>query len=437
MLRLPGMGRRTFLQLGAAGLTSLSLPRLAEARPNNRDTRVIVLWLEGGPSHIDLWDMKPEAPAEYRGFWRPVSTNVAGIQVSEMLPRQAKIADTFSILRTLNHKDGDHIGSSHILLTGRPGPTAIDQPSMSPSMGSIVARSAGARRPGLPPYVVATRAQSGNLRPGYFGAHYLGRGFDPFETGGYPNSPGFKVENLAMPKGLTVERLDDRRQLRQSFDALRRAGDTFGQAEALNHFERQAFELVTSPAVREAFSLSSEPEANRNRYGRNDWGQSTLLAKRLAEAGVTFTTVNMGGWDQHGDLKAKMDDYLPKLDMAVSALFQDLASSGLLEKVCVVVMGEMSRMPRMNSGFQGQPAGRDHWSEAISLLIGGGGVKGGRIVGKTDSRGEQIVERPASVGDLHATLYHVLGIDPGLAFPDNAGRPVPLLDEGAPIRELL
>ena len=435
MLRIPGVGRRTFLQLGAAGLTSLSLPRLAQAG-TSKDTRVIVLWLEGGPSHIDLWDMKPDAPAEYRGFWRPVGTKVPGLQISEMLPRQARAADKFSIVRSLHHKDGDHIGSAHILLTGRPGPTAIDQPAMSPSMGSVVARAAGARRPGLPPYVVATRAQSGNLRPGYFGAHYLGRGFDPFETGGYPNSPSFKVENLAMPGGLTVERLDDRRALRKSFDALRQAADQ-GQADALEHFERQAFELVTSDAVRKAFSLSSESDANRERYGRNDWGQSVLLAKRLAEAGVTFTTVNMGGWDQHGDLKAKMDDYLPKLDRAVASLFEDLASSGLLEKVCVVVMGEMGRTPRMNSGFQGQPAGRDHWSDAISLLIGGGGVKGGRIVGKTDSRAEQILERPVSVPDLHATLYHVLGIDPGLAFNDNFGRPVPLLDDGHPVRELL
>jgi uncharacterized protein (DUF1501 family) len=434
MIRLPGMGRRTFLQLGAAGLTSLSLPRLAEARPA-KDTRIIVLWLEGGPSHMDLWDMKPDAPAEYRGFWRPIRSAADAFQVSEMLPQQARVADRFSVVRSLHHKDGDHIGSAHILLTGRPGPTAVDQPAMSPSMGSIIARAAGARRPGLPPYVVATRAQSGNLRPGYFGAHYLGRGFDPFETGGYPNSPAFKVENLSMPGGLTVERLDDRRALRKSFDALRRAADE-GQAESLEHFERQAFELVTSPAVREAFSLSSEAPANRERYGRNDWGQSVLLAKRLAEAGVTFTTVNMGGWDQHGDIKAKMDDYLPKLDKAVSALFEDLSSSGLIEKVCVVVMGEMSRTPRMNAGFQGQPAGRDHWSDAISLLIGGGGVQGGRVVGRTDSRGEQILERPVSVPDLHATLYHVLGIDPSMTFLDNAGRPVPLIDDGHPVREL-
>ena len=386
---------------------------------------------------MDLWDMKPDAPAEYRGFWRPIGTNVPGVQVSEMLPRQARIADKFSILRSLHHKDGDHIGSAHILLTGRPGPVAIDQPAMSPSQGSIVARAAGARRPGLPPYVVATYARSGNLRPGYFGAHYLGRGFDPFETGGYPNSPSFKVENLAMPNGLTVERLDDRRALRKSFDDLRRTGDTLGQGEALDSFERQAYELVTSESVRKAFSLSSESDATRDRYGRNHWGQSVLLAKRLAEAGVTWTTVNMGGWDQHGDLKAKMDDYLPKLDMAVSALFQDLSASGLLEKVCVVVMGEMGRTPRMNNGFQGQPAGRDHWSDAISLLIGGGGIKGGRIVGKTDARAEQIVERPVSVGDLHATLYHVLGIDPYMTFPDNSGRPVPLIDDGAAVRELL
>ena len=257
------MGRRTFLQLGAAGLTSLTLPRLAEAK-SSKDTRVIVLWLEGGPSHMDLWDMKPQAPAEYRGFWRPVGTNVPGIQVSEMLPRQARIADKFSILRSLHHKDGDHIGSAHILLTGRPGPVAIDQPAMSPSMGSIVGRAAGARRPGFPPYVVATRAQSGNLRPGYFGAHYLGRGFDPFETGGYPESPNFKVENLAMPNGLTVERLDDRRALRKSFDELRRTGDSFGQAEALDQFEKQAVELVTrSKACFSNLSMASKaPESS-------------------------------------------------------------------------------------------------------------------------------------------------------------------------------
>jgi len=193
---------------------------------------------------------------------------------------------------------------------------------------------------------------------------------------------------------------------------------------------------VTSKAVTRAFDLSGEDEATRDRYGRNTWGQSTLLARRMAEAGVSFVTVNMGGWDQHGDLKAKMDLYLPRLDAAVSALFQDLHSRGLLEKTLVVVSGEMSRMPRMNDGFGGQPPGRDHWSSAISLVLGGGGVQGGRIVGATDSRGETIVERPVTPEQLHATIYHVLGIDPSTSFPDRAGRPIAAVDRDEPIREL-
>jgi hypothetical protein len=428
----PGLSRRNFVRLGLGGAASLGLPGLLRAREGSKkDTRVILLWLEGGPSHMDLWDMKPEAPPEYRGFWRPVVTNVPGLRITEMFPRQARHADKFSIVRTLHHGDGDHIGSAHILLTGRTGPTVADQAPKSPSMGSIAARVAGARRPGLPPFVAVPRAGSP-----YFGAQYVGRAFDPFETGGYPESPAFKVQNLNLPGGLTLDRLDDRRSLRRSLDTLRRETDGSGTLDAMDRFEQQAFELVTSPAVSSAFDLSREPEKSRDRYGRNPWGQCVLLARRLAEAGVTFTTVNMGGWDQHGDLKAKMELYLPRLDMAVASLFEDLAASGLLEKTLVLVCGEMSRTPRMNDGFSGQPAGRDHWSSAISLVLGGGGIKGGRVVGATDPRGEFIVERPVTPEDLHATIYHVLGIDPATSFPDSAGRPVAAVDGGRPIREL-
>jgi hypothetical protein len=427
-----GMSRRHFLQLGAAGLTTLGLPGILRAREGSQaDTRVILLWLEGGPSHMDLWDMKPEAPAEYRGFWRPLRTNVPGMHITEMFPKQARLADKFSIVRSLHHGDGDHPGSNHIVLTGRPGVTISDAAQKSPSIGSVVARAAGARRPGVPPYVVAT-AKGGN----YLGAGYVGRAYEPFETGGYPNSKGFKIANLTLPGGMTLERLEDRRRLRKSLDTLRRDVEASGHFDALDQFERQAYELVTGPAVRRAFDLESEDEKVRDRYGRNHWGQSTLLARRLAEAGVTFVTVSMGGWDQHGDLKAKMHDYLPKVDAAVSSLFEDLASTGLLEKVLVLVMGEMSRTPRMNNGFQGMPAGRDHWNDAISLVLGGGGVKGGRIVGATDPRGEHITERPVTIQDLHATVYQVLGIDPYTSFVNTAGRPVPAVDDGTPIREL-
>jgi len=434
-----GLSRRSFLRLGAAGLTSLGLPQILRAREGraSKDTRVILIWLEGGPSHIDLWDMKPAAPAEYRGYWRPIDTNVPGMRITEMFPRQAKVADKFSIVRTLHHGDGDHIGSAHILLTGRVGPTISNQSPTAPSQGSVVARTIGSRRPGLPPYVVIPQAVSGVMRPGYFGASYVGQSYDPFETGGDPNSPAFKINNLTLSSGMSVDRLDDRRSLRRSLDTLRRDADANGSFDALDSFEKQAFELVTSSGVQQAFNLSQEPDAMRDRYGRNTWGQSTLLARRMVEAGVSFVTVNMGGWDQHGDLKAKMESYLPRLDMAVAALFQDLASSGLLEKTLVVVCGEMSRAPRMNDGFGGQPPGRDHWSSAISLVMGGGGVKGGTIVGTTDPRGESIVERPVTPEQLHATIYHVLGVDPSTSFLDRAGRPVAAVDRDEPIRELL
>lgn len=435
MLRVDSgvLGRRDFLQLGAAGLGAFAMPSLLRAREGRagKDTRVILLWLEGGPSHMDLWDMKPEAPPEYRGFWRPIATNAPGVQVSETLPRMARVADKFSIIRTLHHDDPDHIGSPHILLTGRPGPTIQQPAAKAPSLGSIAARMAGARRPGLPGYVVVPRGGP------YHGAQYVGRAFDPFETGGDPNRKEFRIQNLTLPGGLTLERIEERRALRRGLDMLRRDVDKAGMFEAMDKFEQQAYELLSSPALARAFDLNAEDEKLRNLYGRNTWGQATLLARRLVEAGVTFATVNMGGWDQHWNLKPVMNDYLPKLDALVSALFQDLASRGLLEKVLVIVTGEFSRTPRMNDGSgQGTP-GRDHWNNAISLLAGGGGVKGGRVVGKTDARGEYIVERPVTPEELHATIYHVLGVDPSISFVNTAGRPVPILDGASPIRELL
>jgi hypothetical protein len=354
------------------------------------------------------------------------------MQITEMFPRQAKIADKFSILRTLHHNDTDHIGSPHIMLTGRVGPTIAEQAPTAPSMGSIVARTVGARRPGLPPYVVVPQIGGGK----YFGAHYAGHAYDPFDVAGDPNGKAFKVHNLSLSAGMSVARLDDRRGLRRSLDTLQRSADDTGAFDAMDKFEKQAFELVTSQNVSRAFDLGSESEEMRDRYGRTTWGQSTLLARRMSEAGVSFVTVNMGGWDQHGDLKAKMEQYLPSVDRAVSALFQDLSARGLLEQTLVVVAGEFGRTPRMNTGFGSQPPGRDHWNTAFSLILGGGGIKGGRIVGRTDSKAESIVERPVTVEQFHATLYHALGIDPSIQLIDRGGRPVPLVDGNETIREL-
>jgi uncharacterized protein (DUF1501 family) len=435
-----GLSRRSFVQLGAAGLASLGLPGLLRARANAaepKDTRVILIWLDGGPSHMDTYDLKPDAPAEYRGFWRPIATPVPGMQVTEMFPKHAKVADKFSIIRSIWHNDGDHFGGAHRMLTGRPGATGADTNGKYPSIGSIASKMSGSRRRGLPAYVSVPHASSIGLRPGYFAGNYLGQQYDPFETDGDPNSATFSVRNLKLSEGLTVDRISDRRTLLKSFDTLRRDVDAGGQFDTMNRFEQQAFELVTSAEVRKAFDLSSEDEKLRDRYGRNTWGQSTLLARRLVESGVTFTTVLYGGWDHHWDLKAGMESHLPRVDAAVATLFEDLSSRGLLEKVLVLVMGEFSRTPRMNDGSGRGTPGRDHWGNSLAVLAGGGGLKGGVVVGSTDRKGEAPKDRPLTPQDLHATIYHVLGIDPTVQFLNHQGRPVPAIDQGEPIKELL
>ena len=439
-----GLSRRSFVQLGMAGLASLGLPglmRLKDASANGgnpaKDTRVILIWLDGGPSHMDLYDMKPNAPAEYRGLWRPIRTNVAGMEISELFPKQAKVADKFSIVRSLWHNDGDHFGGAHRMLTGRPGATGADTTGKFPSIGSIATRITGSRVKGMPPYVSVPHASTVGIRPGYFGANYLGQPNDPFETEGDPNNKDFKVRNLTMTQGLTVDRIGHRRSLLRSFDTMRRDADASGNFDAMDKFEQQAFELVTSADVRKAFDLSAEDEKLRDRYGRNGWGQSTLLARRLVEAGVTFTTVLFGGWDHHWNLKEGMESLLPRVDAAVSTLFDDLSQRGLLSKVSVVICGEFSRTPRMNDGSGNGTPGRDHWGNSMSVVMGGGGLKGGVVVGSTDPKGESPVDRPLTPQDFHATLYHVLGVDPYVQFKDHGGRPVPAIDHGEVIKELL
>ena len=441
-----GLSRRSFVQLGVAGMAAAGLPavlRAKEASGAKKDTSTILIWLDGGPSHLDLYDLKPQAPAEYRGIWMPIRTNVPGIEISELFPRQAKVADKFSLIRSIHHDNGDHFTGAHYMLTSRNGASGADTAGKYPSLGSIVAKSCGARRSGMPAYVAVPHAASIGLRPGYFGANYLGLRHNPFETEGDPNSDGFKVNNLNLANSLTIGRLEDRRSLLSDLDRMRRDVDASGTIDAMDRFEREAYALVTGSAAQKAFDLSSEDPVLRESYGRNTWGQSALLARRLVEAGTTFVTIHLGGWDHHWNLKAGMEDYLPKVDMMVSSLLTDLDNRGLLEKTLVVLCGEFSRTPRMNDGGNGGPPGsqgtpgRDHWGNAMFTLIAGGGVKGGRVVGATNSRGESPKDRPLEPCDLHATIYHLLGVDQHQAFLNHAGRPVPVLDRGQVIHELL
>jgi hypothetical protein len=445
-----GLSRRSFVQLGVAGMATAGLSRVLQAKEESaaagrpkRDTSVILLWLDGGPGHMDMYDMKPEAPAEYRGIWSPIKTNVPGMEVTELFPLHAKCADKFSVVRSIHHDNGDHFSGGHWMLTGKlSGVNGLNNASRSPFIGSMATAVAGSRKPGLPANVAVPYAMSIGLRPGYFGGNYLGPQHNPFETEGDPNADNFQVQNLSIGGGMTVSRLEDRRNLLANFDGIRREVDRNGRFEAMDKFERQAYELVTSPQAREAFDISKEKPEVRERYGRHSWGQSTLLARRLVEAGTTFVTVHFGGWDHHWDLQAGYNNYLPKIDQLVSALFNDLSERGLYDQVLVVLMGEFSRTPRMNDGGNGGAPrsmgtpGRDHWGNSMAVLMGGGGVKGGRLIGSTDRLGEAPKDHPLRPGDLHHTIYHVLGVDPQTSFLDLSGRPTPAIDHGEVIRDL-
>jgi hypothetical protein len=444
-----GVSRRSFVQLGVAGMATAGLPQLLRAKQESadvghakKDTSVILIWLDGGPSHMDTYDMKPDAPEEFRGIWRPIRTNVTGMEVSELLPLHAKIADKFSVVRSLHHDTGDHFAGGHIVLTGRAGANGGDLPLRSPSMGSIANRVCGPRRPGLPGYIAVPYASSIGLRPGYFAGSYLGIQHNPFETEGDPNSPNFQVTNLQVAGGLTIDRLENRHGLLQDLDRIRRDVDATRAMETMDRFEHQAYDMVVGPAARKAFDLSSENAKIRDRYGRTNWGQSTLLARRLVEAGSTFVTVHSGGWDHHWNLKASLESYLPQVDAAVYGLLSDLDERGLSERVLVMMLGEFSRTPRMNNGGNGGPPlsmgtpGRDHWGNSMSCLLAGGGIQGGRMYGSTDRLGESPKDKPVECCDILATVYHVLGIDPTINFANTSGRPIPILDRGNVIRDL-
>lgn len=442
--------RREFLRVGTLALGGLTLPQLirsqAEAGTTQADTSVILFWMWGGPSQLETYDMKPEAPIEYRGPLRPIRTNVPGIEICEYMPRQAKIADKFSIIRSLHHEMSAHNDGSIEMLTGKtpsvPDPTSQAR-SEHPDFGMVASRIRGARADGLPQYVGAQKAPF-MTNPGYLSVSHKA-----FETGD-PSKAGFAPQNLRLATGLNNGRLNDRKDLLSQFDGFRRGLDR--NADALDDFNRRAFTILTSTKVASAFDLSQEDAKLRDSYGRHRWGQSCLLARRLAEAGVAVinidatapndTTKNFS-WDDHAGafhLDFAQRERLPQMDDGLTALITDLHDRGLDKKVLVIACGEFGRSPRVTyapKNFSDQPGvGRDHWPGAFSALIAGGGLKMGQVVGATNSKSEYPVLDPVTPQDLLATVYRHLGIDYRREFLNFAGRPVPILPHGKPIAAL-
>lgn len=426
--------RRVFLKVGTLGLAGLGLADHLRVRASARDsarprkdTAIIQVSLLGGPSHLDTFDMKPGAPVEFRGEFRPIETSVAGIQVCEHLPGLARQMDRLAIVRSVTHGHSAHGMATHAVMTGYAPPVETTD-NLNPSCGSYAAKLRGPNRPRIPAYVCVPDP------PFSAGAAYLGVACNPFRAGGNPASPEFRVRNLAPAPRVDLARLRDRRALLQELDKIRRDVDVQGVASGYDQFYADAFDIVTSSACREAFDLDREDPRLRDRYGRDTWGQSALLARRLVEAGVTFVTLNTGfTWDTHGDNFPTLRNInLPMLDRALGSLIADLHERGLHERVLVVVHGEFGRTPRVNA-----TAGRDHWPGAMSVVFSGGGLKMGQAVGATDPKGEAPRSRPIKPQDVLATVYHVLGIDHRQVFQDAAQRPVPILDEGQVITELI
>jgi len=396
------------------------------------------MWMSGGPGHHETWDPKPDAVDQYRGPFGAIGTSTPGIFFSEMLPRSAQLMHQLAVVRSVRHGSGDHTKGNHWMLTGFEGPDfnkPDNQIQRRPSIGSAVARLRGPNQPGMPAYAAAPHLRGGTDNLFHY-ATYLGGSANPFVVNSDPNSAAYRVRDLTLAGGLTFDRLRDRQTLLAAMDhEMRRAEPSVRDLDS--HYQ-SAFDLLTSSRVRDAFDLSSEPTAIRDVYGRHEFGQSTLLARRLVERGVTFVTVNTQPWDHHGTANrhataegAKL--LLPPFDAAFAALIQDLVDRGLYESTLVVAMGEFGRTPRMN-----EAAGRDHWGHAFSVLMGGGQFARGLTVGKTDEHGAHVLERPVSPEDIAATIYHHLGIDgAATAFPDRAGRPMLLVEHGEPLRELV
>jgi uncharacterized protein (DUF1501 family) len=439
-----GLTRRDFLHAGALSGLGLTLPGFLRATPPGKDSDVncILLFLLGGPSHIDTWDPKPDAPDEVRGPFKPIATAAPGMRISEIFPRMAKLADKFSLIRSVYHTaTAVHDTGHQMMQTGRLFTGGIEHPHAGCALGYLKGG-----RGEVPAHVLIPRpmGRTGGNMPHGQTAGYLGKPFDPFVLNADPSAPDFKVPDLLPPDYISAVRAERRQKLREAVEGSLKAFENQAQTRALDESFELAYKLMSSPRAREAFALDKEPEKVRDRYGRTRFGQSCLLARRLIERDVRFVTVNMFEtvfdeitWDIHGskpftDITEMARLVAPDFDLAYSALLEDLAERGLLASTIVTAMGEFGRTPKINPA-----GGRDHHPGVWTILMGGGPLQGGRVIGESDELGYVPKTRPTQPGEVAATLYQALGLNPHHELPGPQGRPIPLVDYALkPIQEL-
>lgn len=431
-----GISRRAWLKVGSLSLFGMNLPQLLQAEAAQpaaarKDVNFILLWTNGGLSNIDTLDMKPEAPLEYRGEFAPISTNLPGLSVCEHLPLMSRQMDKVCQVRTIVHQGGQHTEATHWMLTGYPQvPDVNGAPvgsTVFPCFGSVVTKELGWKN-GMPPYVQVARSQMV-----YSGGGYLGSAYDPLMVRRNPADKDFSVDDVSIPSQVGAERTARRRSILGKLDAWQRQVDqSSGAVYNRSEFYRQAYDLITSPTAKKAFNISEESDAVRDRYGRNHEGQATLLARRLVESGVRFVAVDFGGYDTHDKNFIRLKNpLLPTLDMAWSALLQDLYDRGMMDNTVVLCAGEFGRTPRVNGA-----AGRDHYPLCNAIGFSGAGVKMGSIVGRTDAKCENVAGKAHSTLDYAATIFRLMGIDDTKEYISNDGRPVLINSGGRPIDEV-
>src|SRR4051812_34185427 len=429
--------RRDCLRLGLGAIfgggliDALRLRGMASGPdPRSRATSCILIWMDGGPSHYETFDPKPDAPAEIRGKFATIATNVPGIAFSQHMTRLATVADKLAIVRSIRHDQGNHGAGNHYMMTGAPPRIPVGCGafvSFHPSLGSVTASERGAAH-GLPPYFsIPSMSRSG-------GPNFLGAKYAPFIVPDNPNNTGFRVRDVTPPRELNDDRFEFRKSLRARVDRFRRVSDKAAgdPVMALDEYYEQGYNLMSSPGAQKAFDIGREDPRLRDAYGRNTFGQRLLLARRLVEAGVPFVTINHGGWDDHEQIFDKISGRPAPFDTPVATLIEDLDQRGLLETTLVIALGEFGRTPKINDR-----GGRDHWSNAMSVLFAGCGTPGGQVVGATDARGYTAMERILSPENFAATVYTKLGIDPNKIYYTPQGRPTHLVSDPTPIAELM